>query len=57
MLGLFDYEDQLQKINAHQPPLNKLDKVIEWEIFRKPIEKALYVEPKAPGGRQPLIEL
>ena len=51
MPGLFDYEDQLKKINAHQPPLNKLDKVIDWEMFRNPIEEALYVEPKAPGGR------
>ncbi len=53
MPGLFDYEDQLKKINAHQPPLNKLDKVIDWEMFCKPIEEALYVEPKAPGGRPP----
>ncbi len=39
MPGLFDYEDQLKKINAHQPPLNTLDKVIDWGIFRKPIER------------------
>ena len=51
MPGLFAYEEQLEKINAHQPPLNKLDKVIDWEHFREPIEKALYVEPEAPGGR------
>ena len=51
MPGLFAYEDQLEKINAHQPPLNKLDQIIDWEMFRKPIEEALYVEPKAPGGR------
>jgi len=54
---LFDYEDQLEKINAHQSPLNKLDKVINWEIFRKPIEEALYVEPKVPGGRPPFDRL
>ncbi|WP_415406223.1 IS5 family transposase [Sulfurovum sp. CS9] len=57
MPGLFDYENQLEKINAHQPPLNKLDKVIDWEIFRNPIEEALYVEPKAPGGRPPFDRL
>jgi len=51
MAGLFDYEFQLEKINQHKPPLQKLDKVIEWEIFRIPIEEALYVKPKAPGGR------
>jgi len=57
MPGLFDYEDQLKKINAHQPLLNKLDKVIDWEMFRKPIEEALYVEPKAPRGRPPFDRL
>ena len=57
MPGLFDYENQLEKINAHQPPLNKLDKIIDWEMFRKPIEVALYVEPKAPGGRPPFDRL
>ena len=51
MPGLFDYKDQLKKINAHQPPLNKMNKVINWEMFRTPIEEALYVEAKAPGGR------
>jgi len=44
MAGLFDYENLLAKINAHQPPLNKLNKVIDEDIFRKPIEEALYVE-------------
>ena len=57
MPGLFDYENQLKKINAHQPPMNKLDKVIDWEIFRSPIEEALHVEPKAPGGRPPFYRL
>lgn len=51
MAGLFDYENQLEKINQHQPALNKLDKIIEWEMFRSPIEEALYVEPKGVGGR------
>jgi len=51
MAGLFDYEFQLEKINQHKPPLQKLNKVVNWDIFRDPIEKALYVEPKAPGGR------
>ncbi len=51
MPSLFAYEEQLEKINAHQPPLNKLDKVIDWELFRGPIEKALYTEPKGLGGR------
>ncbi len=57
MRGLFDYEYQLEEINKHQPPLQKLNKVINWEIFRAPIEEALYVEPKAPGGRPPFDRL
>lgn len=27
--------------------------MIDWEYFRKPIEQALHVDPKAPGGRPP----
>ena len=38
-------------INQHQPPLNKLDKVIDWEMFRSQLEDGLYIKPKAPGGR------
>ena len=57
MPGLFDYEFQLEKINKHNPPLNRLNEVIDWEMFRKPIEEALYVEPKAPGGRPPYDKL
>jgi len=57
MPGLFAYEEQLNKINAHQPPLNRLDQMIDWEMFRNPIEDALYIEPKAPGGRPPYDRL
>lgn len=57
MRGLFDYEYQLEEINKHHPPLQKLNKVVNWEIFRAPIEEALYIEPKAPGGRPPFDKL
>lgn len=57
MRGLFDYEYQLELINKHQPPLQKLNAVIDWELFRKPIEEAFVVEPKAPGGRPPFDRL
>jgi len=49
--GLFDYEYQLKLINAHRPPLQRLNEVIDWEMFRSPIELAFYVEPKGAGGR------
>lgn len=51
MRGLFDYEYQLELINQHKPPLQKLNAVIDWEMFRKPIEEALAIEPKGLGGR------
>jgi len=57
MRGLFDYEYQLESINQHQPPLQKLDKVIDWELFRAPIEEAFRIEPKGPGGRPPFDRL
>jgi IS5 family transposase len=37
--------------------LQKLKAVIEWELFRKPIEKALSVQAKALGGRPPFDQL
>lgn len=55
--GLFDYEYQLKLINAHRPPLQRLNEVIEWEMFRAPIELALHVEPKGAGGRPPFDRL
>jgi len=53
MRGLFDYEYHEEKIKKYQPPLGKLDEVIDWEMFRETIEEALYVEPKGLGGRPP----
>ena len=57
MRGLFDYEYQLELINKHQPPLQKLNKVIDWEMFRFPIEEAFSIEPKGLGGRPPFDRL
>ena len=44
MAGLFDYEFQLNEIKKHKPPLQKLNEIIDWELFRKPIEEALTKE-------------
>jgi len=57
MAGLFDYEYQLEKINQHRPPLQKLNSVIDWELFRAPIEEAFSINAKAPGGRPPFDRL
>ena len=57
MNGLFDLEFHEDKIRAYQAPLSKLDKIINWELFRNTIETALYVEPKGAGGRPPYDKL
>lgn len=58
MAGLFDYEFQLDKIKEHQPPLQKLNEIIDWELFREPIEQALKnVNKKSNAGRKPYDKL
>ena len=53
-MGLFDYEYQLEKIKAHKPPLQRLDEIIDWEMFREPIETALEKKDrKNKAGRKP----
>ena len=41
MMGFFDFEFKMAEIKKHQPPLQKLDKVINWEIFRPILESEL----------------
>ncbi len=50
-MGLFDYEFRLEEINKKQPPLQKLNTVIDWELFRRPIEKALTIPKPKPCDR------
>ena len=58
MAGLFDYEFQLDKIKKHQPPLQKLNEIIDWELFRQPIEEALMKDDrKSNAGRKPYDKL
>ena len=55
MLGFFDLEFKMDDINKHEPPpLQKLDKVINWEIFRPILESELLNKNKGKGGRPPL---
>lgn len=58
MAGLFDYQFKLEKIREHQPPLLKLNKVIDWEIFRELLEKTLIKKHrKSNAGRKPYDKL
>ncbi len=58
MAGLFDLEYHERKIKQYQPPLSKLDKVINWHIFKDTLEKELSTnKDKAVGGRPPFDKL
>ena len=57
MLGFFDLEFKMDDINKHEPPLQKLDKVIKWEIFRPILESELLNKNKGKGGRPPFDKL
>jgi hypothetical protein len=47
----------MDDIKKHQPPLQKLNKVIDWEIFRPILESALLNKNKAKGGRPPFDKI
>lgn len=49
-LAEFDRLDRLSKIGD---PLERVEKAIDWELFRPRLDKAFFREPKAPGGRPP----
>ena len=57
MMGFFDFEFKMDDIKKHQPPLQKLNKVIDWEIFRPILESALLNKSKAKGGHPPFDKL
>ncbi len=51
--GLFDEDDRLKELSRLGDPLEKLNNVINWEVFRPIITKVLQKEAKGPGGRPP----
>lgn len=55
--GFFDYEFRQAELEGRANPLFKLDKVMEWEIFRPQIEEAFRKEAKGPGGSPPYDRL
>ena len=54
---VFDFEFKMDDIKKHQPPLQKLNKVIDWEIFRPILESELLNKSKVKGGRPPCDKL
>lgn len=52
--GLFDEQIRLEKLSKKQDPLEKLSRHIDFEYFRRPLEKALVKgTDKSKGGRPP----
>jgi len=52
--GFFDEDARLSELSKKGDFLEKLNSNIDWEIFRKPVEKALREKDrKGPGGRPP----
>lgn len=50
--GLFDEQIRLEKLSKKQDPLERLSSYIDFEYFRKPLEKALIKDnDKSKGGR------
>jgi hypothetical protein len=53
--SFFDAEFRLREIDTIGDPLQKLDAVIDWEVFRPTLTNAFAKDtlPKGPGGRPP----
>jgi transposase len=49
--GFFDEQDRLALISSEGDPLEKLDRAINWEMFRGKPRRHFAKEPQEPGGR------
>lgn len=52
-ISLFDSEETMDKLNAMGNPLEKLSKVVDFEMFRNDLETALYKEKFSNVGAKP----
>jgi len=51
--GFFDVNERYARLSEAGDPLEKLNKVIDWELFRTPLAKVLKRSDRAKGGRPP----
>jgi IS5 family transposase len=51
--GFWDIDERYVRLSEAGDPLEKLDAVVAWEVFRKPLGKALKRSDGAKGGRPP----
>src|SRR5690606_21108983 len=52
--GFWDIDERYVRLSEAGDPLEKLDALVPWEVFRKPLAKALERSYGAKGGRPPL---
>lgn len=51
--GFWDIDDRYARLSEAGDPLEKLNALVPWEVFRKPLAKALKRSDGAKGGRPP----
>jgi len=51
--GFWDIDERYVRLSEAGDPLEKLNAVVPWDVFRKPLAKALKRSDGAKGGRPP----
>jgi len=51
--GFFDLDERLRQLSSGGDPLERLSRVVDFELFRKPLAKALKRSDRAKGDRPP----
>ena len=51
--GFWDIDERYERLSEAGDPLEKLNALVPWEVFRKPLAKALKRSDGAKGGRPP----
>jgi len=51
--GFWDIDERYVRLSEAGDPLEKLNAVVRWDVFRKPLAKALKRSDGARGGRPP----
>lgn len=51
--GFWDLDERYQRLSASGDPLEKLNAIMDWDVFDKPLAKALKRSDGAKGGRPP----
>lgn len=51
--GFLDLDERYERLSAVGDPLEKLNSIIPWAVFEKPLAKALKRSDDSKGGRPP----